>query len=354
MSEELQFRTVLRGYDPEQVRSAVDDLQTSVVTARRIAADRTIELTRMQEHLGQVQRELDLARTQLGELEHRPAASAAAPVDVGARIGSILALASEEAEELRSAGREEARRRLDEADAALATARDEAERLADQMRVKARDDATRIVDEARHHASELQAEASRDAEARRTEAQAILDRHREQADAVAAFRAQVDQHAERLQLALSRVEQLAREEAGLVQRQAQEHTTRVQRDLDNQLAAVDARRESITAQLGTVGDLLRELGGSAPGSVGQEGTDARAPGRTDAGTDDVTATQRAFDHASGDGTGEQSGDGTGEQSGDGAGDRSGDRSGERSGETTAGAGGFPDEESVHEEAGVRR
>src|SRR4051794_39303178 len=85
MSEEPPFRTVLRGYDPEQVRSAFDELQTSVVTARRMTADRTIELTRMQEQLATVQRELDATSARLRELESRPAQAGTPSVsDVGA------------------------------------------------------------------------------------------------------------------------------------------------------------------------------------------------------------------------------------------------------------------------------
>lgn len=261
MSEEPPFRTVLRGYDPEQVRSALDELQGSVVTARRMTADRTIELTRMQEQLAKAQRELEAATARLGQLERDPAQAAPPSVtDVGARIGSILALANEEAEELRAAGRDDARRRLEEADAAIAATRSEAEREAQQLRGTARQDAERVIEEARQRAAEVLAAATRDADSRRAEAQAIVERHREQAQAVAAFGAEVDRHAERLQQASTRVEQLAQEEASLIQRQAAASAERIRQDTDHQLAAVDARRQSITAQLDTVGALLRELG----------------------------------------------------------------------------------------------
>ena len=260
MSEESQFRTVLRGFDPEQVKSAMDEMHTSVVTARRLAADRTIELTRMQDHLNQVQRRLDEATARIAELEQQAPQSAPSAGDVGARIGSILALANEEAEELRAAGRDQAQRTLAEADASAMAARSEAERHADQVRLTARGDADRVVDEARQRAAALLDEANRDADARRAEAQAIVDSHRAQADAVAAFSGQIAKHTDRLQQASTRVEQLAHEEATLVQRQGQESTERIQRDTENQLAAVDARRQSITAQLSTVGELLQQLG----------------------------------------------------------------------------------------------
>ena len=57
----------------------MDEMHTSVVTARRLAADRTIELTRMQDHLNQVQRRLDEATARIAELEKQSAAERARP-----------------------------------------------------------------------------------------------------------------------------------------------------------------------------------------------------------------------------------------------------------------------------------
>jgi len=310
MSEESQFRTVLRGFDPEQVKSAMDEMHTSVVTARRLAADRTIELTRMQDHLNQVQRRLDEATARIAELEQQAPQSAPSAGDVGARIGSILALANEEAEELRAAGRDQAQRTLAEADASAMAARSEAERHADQVRLTARGDADRVVDEARQRAAALLDDANRDADARRAEAQAIVDSHRAQADAVAAFSGQIAKHTDRLQQASTRVEQLAHEEATLVQRQGQESTERIQRDTENQLAAVDARRQSITAQLSTVGELLQQLGRAVgPDAAGPDAPGPALPAEaptevmtevmTDVmtGVDVVEVAEHAFDHS---------------------------------------------------------
>jgi hypothetical protein len=138
-----------------------------------------------------------------------------------------------------------------------------------------------LVEEARRTAAEVVDGASRDAEVSRAEAKAIVDRHRAQADAVAAFRTQVDRHAERLQQASTRVDQLAQDEAALITRQAQESTERIRQDTENQLAAVDARKHSITAQLDTVGTLLRELGQATDAAVRadeQDGSDGDDPG----------------------------------------------------------------------------
>jgi hypothetical protein len=308
MIEQPQFRTVLRGFDPDQVKAALEEMQNALSTARR-TADRTIELTRMQEQHGQVEKDLDEAVQRIADLETRAAAggSSNAPADVGARIGSILALANEEAEELRAGGREQAQRQLDEASAAIAVSRAELERYAEGVRANAHTQAGQVVEEARRTASEILAHATHEAQVRRAEAEAIVESHRAQAAAVAEFGDQIALHADRLRLAAARVEQLAQEEASLIERQSQDSRDRIQRDSEHQLAAVDARRDSIKAQLTTVGALLHELG-SAVGVAPQDLGDGSAPddpepaaeglpaeGDATDGSDLVEATEQAFD-----------------------------------------------------------
>ena len=327
MSDDPQFRTVLRGFDPDQVRSALDDLQTSLVTARRIAADRTIELTRMQDQYVQLERDLDEAVHRIADLESRtghPNASA----DVGARIGSILALANEEAEELRAGGRQQAQRELEEASAAIAASRSELERYAEGVRGNANSQAGQIIDDARRSAGEIVDNARHEAEQRRAEADALVESHRAQAAAVSQFGGQISHHADRLRLATARVEQLAEEEATLIERQSRDSAERIQRDMEHQLAAVDARRDSIKAQLTTVGALLHELG-SAVG-VPPEGLDpsmgsadpVQGVAESAQGSDLVEVTEQAFDRADegevGDQPRDQAGDPVSASGGEGA------------------------------------
>jgi cell division septum initiation protein DivIVA len=309
MAEETQFRTVLRGFDPEQVKAALEEMQNALSTARRIAADRTIELTKMQEQLTQSRRQLDEATTRIADLERRSAQASTSPAaDVGARIGSILALANEEAEELRAGGRQQAQRDLDEAAAAIAASRAELERYADGVRTGAHTQAGQIVDEARRTASEILAHASHEASIRRAEAEAIVESNRVQAAAVAEFGDQIAVHIDRLHLATARVEQFAQEEATLIQRQSQDSRDRIQRDMEHQLAAVDARRDSIKTQLTTVSALLHELGsavGVAPSDVEADAAADRPMGgaMTQTGavagdgdeSDLVEVTEQAFD-----------------------------------------------------------
>jgi hypothetical protein len=300
MTEEPQFRTVLRGFDPDQVRSTLSEMQNALTTARRIAADRTIELTRMQDQYAQLERDLDDAVHRISDLESR-AGHSNASTDVGARIGTILALANEEAEELRADGRQQAQREMEEASAAIAASRAELERYADGVRGNANSQATQIIDDARRTAGEILGQARHEAEQRRAEAEAIVEHQRAQADAVAQFGGQISHHAERLRLATARVEQLAQEEATLIERQSQDSADRIQRDKEHQLAAVDARRDSIEAQLTTVGALLHELGstvGVPPDSLGASinATHADEEVVDDADESDlVEVTEQAFD-----------------------------------------------------------
>jgi hypothetical protein len=104
VTELPQFRTVLRGYDPNEVSAAVTELSHSLTVARRTAAERTMELTRAQERESALNAELDEAVARLAAAERHEQAHSAGPVDVGARISTILSLAEEEAGQVRADG----------------------------------------------------------------------------------------------------------------------------------------------------------------------------------------------------------------------------------------------------------
>lgn len=120
MTELPEFRTVLRGYDPNEVSAAVTELSHSLTVARRTAAERTMELTRAQERESALNAELDEAVARLAAAERNKQAHTAGPVDVGPRISTILSLAEEEAGQLRAEGERDAFeiRRAAEAEAA--------------------------------------------------------------------------------------------------------------------------------------------------------------------------------------------------------------------------------------------
>lgn len=120
MTELPEFRTVLRGYDPNEVSAAVTELSHSLTVARRTAAERTMELTRAQERESALNAELDEAVARLAAAERNEQAHTAGRVDVGPRISTILSLAEEEAGQLRADGERDAFeiRRAAEAEAA--------------------------------------------------------------------------------------------------------------------------------------------------------------------------------------------------------------------------------------------
>jgi cell division septum initiation protein DivIVA len=120
VTELPEFRTVLRGYDPNEVSAAVTELSHSLTVARRTAAERTMELTRAQERESALNAELDEAVARLAAAERNEQAHTAGRVDVGPRISTILSLAEEEAGQLRADGERDAFeiRRAAEAEAA--------------------------------------------------------------------------------------------------------------------------------------------------------------------------------------------------------------------------------------------
>ena len=99
MIEPPQFRTVLRGFDPDQVTAAITEVTTSLAIARRTAAERTMELTKAQEREAALNADLDEAVARLaaqGESSNSHVFG-----EVGTRVSAILSLADEEAGHLR-------------------------------------------------------------------------------------------------------------------------------------------------------------------------------------------------------------------------------------------------------------
>ena len=74
MIEQPQFRTVLRGFDPDQVIAAITELTGSLAIARRTAAERTMELTKAQERAAALERRPRRGRRAWRPLRGREAA----------------------------------------------------------------------------------------------------------------------------------------------------------------------------------------------------------------------------------------------------------------------------------------
>lgn len=299
MSESAAFRTVLRGYEPAQVDHALAELDASVQAARQEAAAKTVEVTKLHSAVAALQEQLGAHRTQIAALEEdQRKAAAPSYADLGARIGSILTLADEEAAEIRGQAEQAAATHRAEATKEADATRVAADRYAEDIRTKADAEAARVLEEAKRRADGILDDADREAVARREEAEAVFESQRAKAAAAAAdfettlatrrdkaaadFAAQMDTHEQALLAVQERASTLtadaekthahataqaaglldhARQEAAALVAAAREQADRVRRDSERKLAAVTAQRDSINAQLTNVRQMLATLGG---------------------------------------------------------------------------------------------
>ncbi len=289
------FRTVLRGYDPTEVDRAIGDLCKARDQARAEAADGSLALDKAQAAVSQLEEQLSGYRARLAKLEsakeEQPAFS-----DIGARIGRMLALAEDEASELRQRARAEAERVGEEATAEAEQLTNNAERHSRDVISKADTEAARILEAAKRQADEIVDYADREAVARREEAEAVYEAHRARAAAAAAefeqtlaerrekaseeFTAQSASHEQAISRLKERHENLeleaenllagakeqaeatlkaAREEAVQHIAAARASAVKVRRESERELQAAVARRDAINAQLANVRRMLATL-----------------------------------------------------------------------------------------------
>ena len=312
-----EFPTVFRGYDPVQVDQHVAALQQAADAARQEAAASTVELTKLRQSHEALSQELDGQRRSLGELEEQ-ARKVSSPTfaDLGERIGSMLGLADEEAASIRAAAAAEVEQARHAADEDAALVRAEADRYAEEVRTRADVDASEAVSRAKQEADSIIDDAAREAAARREEAEAYYEKQRATAAASAAdfertlgerreksaaeFTAQMAQQDQALAAVQERADLLGREaeddrqhaaaeasrtleaartEAAALVGSAKEQADRIRRDSERELAAATARRDSITAQLSNVRNMLATLGGGAAVGLPAEDEHPAARGR---------------------------------------------------------------------------
>lgn len=280
-----QFRLVMRGYDPADVDRAISGLQERATEAEASAAEFK-------------------TRWQQASATAAEAGSAEPPGydHLGQRIGQILALADEEARELREQAHAEVENARKLAEQASVSVRDEADQYADQRRRDADSEAAQIVADAKRAADEERDAAERDAAALRQEGEAVFEQQRANAAKAAAdfettlaerrdrttaefqqqqaaTQSQLDdmiQRVEETRLAAQREQEGAEAEARRVVLEAEERAANLVRDAratadrvrtesERELAAATQRRDSINAQLTNVRQMLATLTGSAAG-----------------------------------------------------------------------------------------
>ncbi|MCE1173630.1 MAG: hypothetical protein LWW77_03365 [Propionibacteriales bacterium] len=295
------FRTVLRGYDPTEVDRAIGDLCKARDQARAEAADGSLALGKAQAAVSQLEEQLAGYRTRLAKLEsakeEQPSFS-----DIGARIGRMLALAEDEATELRSRARSESERLTQEVNAEVEQLRSNAERHSRDVISKADTEAARILEAAKRQADEIIDYADREAVARREEAEAVYEAHRARAAAAAAeFEQNLAERREKAseelatqtaanEAAIARLKERhdnleleaenmlfgAREQAEAVLKSAREEAVqhiaaarasavKIRRESERELQAAVARRDSINAQLDNVRKMLNTLDNTGSG-----------------------------------------------------------------------------------------
>ena len=301
MNEITQFRIVLRGYEPTQVDHSLRELTQAVDAARREAAERTIAASKLSASHAELAARLEERETQITSLEDaQRSAPAPAYADLGQRIGSMLTLADEEAKQITADAKEVAAQIRQSAMSDADATRIAADRYAENVRTEADAAAARVVEDAKRQADSILDEADREASARRGEAEAVYENQRAKAAAAAAdfettlaerrhraaeeFGSQMAAEEQTLANIQERSSQLSREseqahaeatsaahtlidsarnEAAAILGAAKDHAERIRRDSERELAAATARRDSITAQLTNVRQMLGTLGGAS-------------------------------------------------------------------------------------------
>jgi hypothetical protein len=295
------FRSVLRGYDPAQVDQQVHQLAQAAAAARQEAAERTIQVSKLEAAQGQLRNEVErhIQRARALE-EEQTKASAPTFATLGERIGSILTLADEEASQMRARAQADAANHHALADESALATRQDADRYAAEMHSAAEADAARFMEDAKRQADSLLDDADRQAMARCEEAEAVYERARAKSATAAVdfettlaarrdssaleFAAEVTAAEQQLATVRLQAEQThleaeqAQQEAAsrsaqqLEQATSQAHALvseaktkaeRIRGDSERELAAATQRRDSINAQLSNVRQMLAALGGVA-------------------------------------------------------------------------------------------
>ena len=282
----------------------VHQLGTATAAARQEAAERTIEVTKLETAAGQLRSEVERHVQRARTLEEEKLkASAPTFTTLGERIGSILTLADQEANEMRTRAQADAANHHALADESALATRPDADHYSTQMRSAAEAEAARFMENAKRQADSILDDADREAVARRGEDEAVYERARAKAataavdfgtilaarrdasalefaaEATAAeqqlttIRLQSEQT--RIETEQSQQEAASRSEQQLEQAMNQAHTLvaeakskaeRIRGDSERELAAATQRRDSINAQLSNVRQMLAALGGVAAGN----------------------------------------------------------------------------------------
>src|SRR6478609_2442437 len=154
-----EFRTIRRGYDPDEVEQVLDELYTSLNDATRQAEERADQVRAAERGQDELRAALSDAQRRIAELESRPAGGDASYERVGSRVSEILGAAAAEAAEITRRAHDKAQALHDESEASSVTSRAEANHYASDIRERAGREALGITGNAREEADRILAEA---------------------------------------------------------------------------------------------------------------------------------------------------------------------------------------------------
>jgi cell division septum initiation protein DivIVA len=290
---------ILRGYDPEEVNAAFEDLTKELEAARTTSNGQDADVSELQATVDQLQQELDEMSLYTADLEERAAQAPKPPTfdDLGSRISQMLSLAQAESQDVRSTAKSEAEKLTLDTQSAVEQSRADAEAYASEVRTKADSEATRIITQAQREAEGILDQADREALARREEAEAIYENQRARAAVAAAdfektlaerrdeaakdFASQMKAQDEAMQRAeeslyaiqeeAERYKAEAQEQADAtikdannqgneILKQAKAAAERIRRESEREVQAASARRDAITLQLSNVRQMLATMG----------------------------------------------------------------------------------------------
>jgi len=301
------FRSVLRGYDPEEVNAEIESLTRELEETRRqaatlqsdIAAPASVDTSELESAVVALQDQLDKMSGYAADLERQVAQSPKTPTfaDLGERIAQMLTLAEAESEDMRGTAKAETEKLRSDTQTSADQTRITAEAYGADVRAEAEAEATRIVTQAQRQAEEIVDQADREAQARREEAEAIYESQRARTAVAAAdfektlaerrdeaakdFAAQMqaqDEAMKRAEDALSQIEEEAERYKAEVQDQAdatikeasvkaadilkaaKQQAEKIRRESEREVQAASARRDAITLQLSNVRQMLSTMG----------------------------------------------------------------------------------------------
>src|SRR3954470_7618516 len=299
------FKQVRHGYDPIEVDRRVAELTQTANLAQQQAQEAQQRVDELSARVADLQKAVEEKGSDKPLPPEEPTFH-----DFGKRIGRILAMAEEEAQEMRSAAVAEVDAQLEEAEKAATELRTEADTYARETRAAADEHAARVIEDAKRQADQMADEAERMAIARNGEAEALYEEQRARAakpaadfeqtladrrdKAEAAFQERAEISEKELQAARNRVAKLraegdqlqpeaarraqqlqadAERKAEQIVADAMERADRIRSESDRELAAATQRRNAINAQLSNVRQMLATLQGAA-GNTSADETEA--------------------------------------------------------------------------------